>query len=342
MRNGLKIFRLFAYPALAAALVISLLLGQPADGAEKVTLALDWIAYGKHAPFFVALDKGYFKKAGLDVNIIRGNGSGDTVKIVNAERVGYGYADMGAMIIARSKGAQVKMISMIEHKNLHVIYALKSSGIRTPKDLEGKTIGTVPNEGAHALFPSLALVNGVDLKKVKFTTTAFAVKVPSLLNGKVDAVTSYYTDIPNYIKAAKQLGKEIVPIQYSKFGVDIYSNGILARDSRIQKRPKEVKGIVGSLIGAMAWSVENPKEAIRIFVKHKGTVDPRLARQHWDILVGHLLTPMTRKTGIGRMAQEKVQRTIDFIARAWKIPRKPKPSEIYTNQFIDKVIPKKS
>ncbi|MBI2881770.1 MAG: ABC transporter substrate-binding protein, partial [Candidatus Tectomicrobia bacterium] len=317
MRNGLWILRILGRPALAVLFLVSLLLGRGAVGAEKVTIALDWIPYGKHAPFFVALEKGYFKDAGLDATIIRGNGSGDTIKIVNAEKVEYGLADMGAMVIARGKGGHVKMISMVEHKNLHVIYALKESGIRTPKDLEGKTIGTVPGEGAHALFPSLALANGVDAKTVKFTTTAFAVKVPSLMNRKVDAVTSYLTDLPNYTKAAKELRKEIVPIVYSNFGIDIYSNGLLTTDRRLQGRPNEVKGVAQSFVRAMAWSVENPGEAVQIFVKHRGTVDPGLARQHWDIMVEHLLTPTTRKTGIGFMTQEKVQRTIDYVAKAW-------------------------
>lgn len=326
---------------LAAFFLMSLVLGGVSAGAEKVIFALDWIAYGKHAPFYVSLDKGYFKEAGLEVDIIRGSGSGDTVKVVNTGRVEYGFADTGPLIITRAQGAEPKMVAMVHHKSLHVIYALRGSGISRPKDLEGKTVGAVPGEATHALFPSLAVKNGVDQNKVKFINTAFAVKVPSLLAGKVDAVVSFVSDLPSYTKAAKGVGKEIVPILYSDFGVDIYSNGVLVTDRRLKERPNEVKGFVQAVLRGLAWSVENPDPATDIFVKYHGTVDRALAREHWDIAVDHLMTPETEKTGIGFMIREKMQYTIDLVAQGQPLPRVPTPEEISTNDFITKMVPKR-
>lgn len=326
---------------LAAFFLMPLVLGGGSASAEKVTFVLDWIPYGKHAPFYVSLDKGYFKEAGLDVDIVRGSGSGDTVKVVNAERAEYGFADIGSLIIVRGQGGAVKMVAMVHHKSLHVIYALRGSGISRPKDLEGKKVGAVPGEATHALFPSLAVKNGVDQNKVEFTHTAFAVKVPSLLAGKVDAVVSFVTDLPSYTKAAKGVGKEIVPILYSDFGVDIYSSGVLVTDRRLKERSNEVKGFVQAVLRGLAWSVENPDPASDIFVKYHGTVDRALAREHWEIAVDHLITPETEKTGIGFMTREKMQYTIDVVVKGTPVPRVPTLEEISTNEFITKVVPKR-
>ena len=342
MKKCMTIHRSAIWVASAILVLMSLSVRSGPAFAEKVTFALDWIPFGKHVPFFVAFDKGYFKKAGLDVNIIRGNGSGNTVKIVNARKVEYGLADMGTMIIARSRGGKTKMVSMFHHKNMYVIYALKGSGIRKPKDLEGKTIGVVLNEGAHAVFPVLARASGIDAKKVKFTPVAFSVKVPSLLAGKLDGVTSYISDLPTYVKAAKGLGKEIIAIPYSDHGVDMYSNGILVTDDRIQGRPGEVKRFVRSINRGIAWSVEHPDAATKMFIKYNGTVDPGLARKHWDIAVDHLLTLTSKKTGIGFMTQGKVRQTIDIVSKAFSMPRVPTPNEVYTNRFITKkIVPKR-
>ena len=85
---------------LAAALVF---LFQPGAHAEKIIFAHDWVPYGKHAPFYVAAVKGYYKGVGLDVNVIRGHGSADTVKRVLAKEPKFGLADTPAVIIGRSR-----------------------------------------------------------------------------------------------------------------------------------------------------------------------------------------------------------------------------------------------
>ncbi|MBP1719183.1 MAG: transporter substrate-binding protein, partial [Deltaproteobacteria bacterium] len=85
----------------------------PATGAEKVTLKLNWVPGGDHCFYFVAKEKGFYKDQGLDVTIERGQGSGDTVKRVELNTVDVGLSDTGTLVVARSKGAKVKVIGMI-------------------------------------------------------------------------------------------------------------------------------------------------------------------------------------------------------------------------------------
>ena len=120
----------------------------------KVTLQLQWFAQSQFAGYYAALDKGYYKSAGLDVKIVRGQGSTDAVKQVASGAAQMGFADTSAVIFAKANdGIPVKLVSVIYAKPPHAIYVLKESGITKPKDLEGRKLAdtafsAMPNEPA--------------------------------------------------------------------------------------------------------------------------------------------------------------------------------------------------
>src|SRR5262249_23839905 len=80
---------------------------------EKITFLLDFTPYGKHAPFFAALDKGFWKDAGFDVTIVKGEGSATTISSYAAGAVDFAFSDTPTLILARSKGALVKVAGVI-------------------------------------------------------------------------------------------------------------------------------------------------------------------------------------------------------------------------------------
>jgi NitT/TauT family transport system substrate-binding protein len=106
-----------------------------------VKFALSWVPTGRDAGFHAALDRGYYKEEGLAVEILKGSGSGDTVRRVAGGSEEFGFADTATPVISRSRGTPVKVVAMIHDKSMDAVYFLKSSGIAKPKDLEGKKIG---------------------------------------------------------------------------------------------------------------------------------------------------------------------------------------------------------
>jgi len=118
----------------------------PVAAAEKVTLKLNWVPGGDHCFYYVAKEKGFYREKGLEVNIERGQGSGDTLKRVELNTVDVGLADTGTLVVARSKGAKVKVIGMIYSKSPNGIKTWKGSGITKPKDLEGHKVGVPPGD----------------------------------------------------------------------------------------------------------------------------------------------------------------------------------------------------
>lgn len=316
------------------------LLAPPARALDGVKLALSWVPTGRDAGFYVALDRGHYREQGLDVAILRGNGSGDTVKRVAIGSEEFGFADATAVIVGRAQGLRTRLVAMIHDKSLFGVYSLTSAGIRTPKDLEGKRIGSPPKSATRTVFPAFAGVNGLDLTRIEWVDMTNAAMVPSVLAGRVDAILIFANEFPSLRQAAAKQGKTATGLLFSDYGVDVYSNGVIASDQTIQERPDLVRRFVRATMQGMAWAVEHPDDAARIFVKHNPANDEGLALEYWKIAVAHLVTPETRQAGLGVMSRAKMEATRDLIARYETLPARVTTEELFTNEFVPRPLPK--
>src|SRR5690349_14620389 len=156
---------------------------------DSVSLALDWVVNGTHSGYYVAREKGFYKEAGLDVAISRGFGSGDTIKRVGSRSASFGVADTGAIIAARANDdVPVRIVAMIfDRATLGVIY-LTESGIKNPKDLEGRAIGRTASGASVNMFPGFLKANDIDRSKIREVVVDGATFAPLLVSGKVDGV----------------------------------------------------------------------------------------------------------------------------------------------------------
>src|SRR6476469_7237912 len=111
-----------------------------AQAKRKVTVRLDWIYQGPNAGFMVAQEKGFYEQAGLNVEIGPGKGSGSTAQIVASKAAQFGFADGFVVGNSVSKGMSIRMVAGIFRRNPTAVVVLDESDIRTPKDLEGKTV----------------------------------------------------------------------------------------------------------------------------------------------------------------------------------------------------------
>jgi NitT/TauT family transport system substrate-binding protein len=303
--------------------------------AEKITFNLDWVPYGKHSGFYAAVEKGLYKAEGLDVNIVRGHGSSDTVKRIGANSAEFGHADAGNLVAGRGNSdIKVKMVAMIHHKSLFVMYALKSSGIKTPADLPGRSIGSSVGNATRIMMPALAGIMKWDINKVKWVDMQNSSQLPSVIAGRVDATVTYATIGPSYFAAGKKAGKEVVEALFADYGLDLYSNGIITQESRLTKNPNQVKRFVRASLKGLAYGVEHPDEAMKTFIKKVPSVSATLARAHLNINNRHLVTAETKKTGIGVMLKERMQVLLDTTTKYVPMKRKPALNEIYTNDYI--------
>jgi NitT/TauT family transport system substrate-binding protein len=302
--------------------------------AEQVKFSLDWVISGRHAGYYVALEKGWWKAKGLDVELSRGFGSIDTTKRVATGSADYGFADAGTVIISRANGTNLKMLGVFYSKAPFVVIAWKQSNIRGPKDLEGKTIGEARASAGRTVFPALAKANGVDLSKVNWQNMSPAAKNPSLLARKVDAILQYAFE-KKYFDVLTQQGKgPFHSWYYADFGLNVYGNGLVASDKMIAAKPAVIRALTEGAARGNAFAVSNPKETVAIVSKHQPLLKKATIAQEVEVLKELIMTPEAKVHGAGWMTEEKIKATRDIMCAAQSCKKLPPVKDLYTNQFL--------
>ena len=302
-------------------------------------MTLDWVISGYHAPFFIAEEKGYYKKEGLEVTIRRGFGSGRTTKAVGTGNTVIGYADSGTMIKAIGGGLDLKLVAMVYSRNPMVIISDAAKGIKTPKDLEGKTLGDNKGSSTSVMLPFVFKKGGVDASKVKTVNRSPAMEDAFLISGKVDASTDYY--FASVAAYGWPDGRKTNTIWYSDYGVDIYGIGIMLKPETIKARPQMVRGFLRAVFTAYKDMMEDPEGAFKIVAKHRPELGPAKKietakmKAIWEVI----LTDDVRKKGFGYINPKRMKRTRDLVVSQYGVKKKMPLDSIYTNEFLPGIKP---
>jgi NitT/TauT family transport system substrate-binding protein len=304
------------------------------EGAEKMTLGVDWQIFGRHAGFVVAQEKGFYKAEGLDLDVIRGYGAADAVKRIAAGTITLGMGDTGALVISRSQGIKVKAVGMIYGKAPYVLWIRKDVGVRTPRDLEGKTIGSAAGSVVRLLFPAFAKMAGVDASKVSWSTIDAPSHYPMLFSKRVDAVIDYIVGLPTVTKRGKEAGVEIQPMLYADYGLNIYSNALMVREDMLRDRPDVIRKVLKATAQGFDFAISNPAEAARIVKARHPELDEETAAAEITIVKDLVWTPEAKQNGFGYMDAEKMRVTRDVITQAYELKVTVPHEELYTNALL--------
>ena len=325
--------------SLLALALITLGLGVAAEfghaAGDDVILTLDWIVNGTHAGYFVAQEKGYYTANGVNVTIQRGYGSGDTIKRLASGRATFAVADMGALVGARANDeVPVKAIATVYGKAALGLLYLTESGIKTPKDLEGKTLGRSAAGATVLMLPGFLKANGLDrakMKEVVIDATAF---LPMLLSRKVDAVTEQSIHLARFQKAAEKQGLHVQAMRFSDFGLIAYGNMLMTTDATIKDKPDLVRRFTQATVKGLAYAFENPDEATTILQKLHREADAEFSKEE---LVGTrelAWSDEAKASGLGAISREKMTTTRDVVTAALSLKRVVPVDELYTTQFL--------
>jgi NitT/TauT family transport system substrate-binding protein len=313
---------------LLAAILISVAGFSTQASAAKTTFLLDWIIYGKHAPFFIAQDKGYFKKVGLDVEFRRGFGSGDTIKKIAAKVARIGFADASSLVNARANSdVKVKLV-------IQVAIFLKEKGWKTPKDMVGAKVGAPLGSATVVTFPAVAGANGFNHKDLTWIDMPYGSVIPSLLAGRTDVALLFATELPTIWPKAKKMGKEVGTFYYGDWGVDTYNNGNIVHEDTIASDPKFVQGANKAVMEAWAWSLLNLDESVKNFLKYAPGMSEPIIRGHLAIAIEHLFDNGVRRHGLGYTDHQKMDYTVEILTKLQKLKKRIPTADVYTNRFL--------
>jgi NitT/TauT family transport system substrate-binding protein len=315
--------------ALKLAAVCGCLFGmRSAQAADKITFVTDFGYNGRHAYYFVALEKGYYARLGLDVQIVRGQGSADAVKQVAAGTAQMGFADTAAVILGRGNDQiPAKVVAMVYAKPPHAIYVLKDSGITKPKDLEGKKIADTAFSAVPKLFDAYAKAAQIDAGKVTWLVATSDALPGMLTTGRADGIGQFIVGEPLLAKSAAP--KQVFALSYADAGLDLYGNGIIASDELIKSKPDLVRRFVTATMHGLKDAVANPQEAGMIMNKHHREVDADIATAETRI-VGTLVGEP-----LGVLDPARVKKTLDIVSGAYTLKYPVAAEDLFAPGFVN-------
>jgi NitT/TauT family transport system substrate-binding protein len=304
-----------------------------ARAAEDINFQLDWIAYGRHAPYYTALDKGFYRERGLNVTIQQGRGTLQGIRTLIAGQSQFIFQDIGVMLSVRAKeGSKIKALACMYQKTPHTLFFIKNKGISRPKDLEGKKVAFSPGDSPRLMFPAFAKANNVDESKVGWLSVDPNSKNAVLLNHAVDGMVTYLFTLPVLQKSAKA-GDEVGTFVYGEWGADFYSNGIGAMEDYIKSKPEVTKNFVQATMQGVAHTLANPKEAVSILKKYQAQLDEEVALKEIEI-IRTLSNAADPKQKLGFMSKEKMEETQELMVKYLDLKNKVPLEEAFTNEFL--------
>lgn len=232
-------------------------------GLTSITFRLNWIVDGQQAPWYVAQQKGFFKSHGLKVDIRPGTGSADTVQLVANDSADFGLTDAGSVLLGVSKGFSIISAGIYYQSNQFAIVARQNAGIRSVKDLEGKTFGAVPGSAYFPLFDVFAKKNGLNessIRKVNIDQPGYQ----QLIKGRVDFLSTGSfapADIENLASGKFPL----TVFRASDYGIELYGLSVIV-SPKMQRKPNVIRSFLDALIQGIQYSAQHPKEAIDVLL----------------------------------------------------------------------------
>ena len=323
--------------AIAAPMVLRSELGAATEA--KLKLSLPWIPHGGYAFLFAAKKLGYWADRGLDVQIDRGFGSGETCKRVALGQYDYALADFGTMVKLADDGLPLTCIGMVAHVSQIGILSAKEANITKPKDFEGKTIGTTAGSADHALWPGFVAATGIDADKVKINIVGPELRLRLFAEHQLDAIGSVYgSDAPIFLAR----GTPYDLMLYAKYGMEMYSNAIITQKDRVQKDPAQCQALIDGAMAGLKYSFLDPDKTTDIhleLVKEYDSASNDLKFVKYGVLINTAtsLAPYLEKTGLGHLEERLVSATQDKIAKYIGVKSSQDPNALYTNRFTGNV-----
>lgn len=300
---------------------------------KKITFLTNYVFHGRHSPYFVGLEKGFYKEAGFDIQISPATGSGFVVSAIDGGKADYGMAEAAPVVQAVAKGAKIR--------GFGVFMDITTSGLAsltphpTPESIQGKTVAASLTDSARIIVPIVFSQKGLDPSSVKWQAADPGVYFSLLLDGRVDLFTaSIDGDVPALMRVAEPRGKTVHFASFAEWGYDVFGYLLVTSAERIAEKPDEVRAFAAATVKSVKYSIQNPEETARIMVKHNPTLNYDTTLAQWRQSIKALETPYVKRHGYGVATPDRLQRTIDLVKQAFKLDLTLKPADVYATGFV--------
>jgi NitT/TauT family transport system substrate-binding protein len=321
--------------ALAAGVVATGLASAPAFAQAKLDFILNWVPGGDHAPYYYAKKMGWYRDAGIDLNLEPGKGSAVAVQKVAAGANQIGLADMANALLLRGKGADTVGVFNVYANSPQGLYWLKSSGIKSVKDLAGKKIGNPAGDGARTIWPALAKANNIPADSVTWVNIDANSKLAALKAHSIDATTSFY-NIHHIFQ--KELGDDMGFIAWKDAGLNPYGNTVIVNGDYLKKNKAVIAAFVKVTQKAFAACVASSNPCVQALIDANGALQFDNELQNWRLVEVLMSDKYAKTVALGILDDARMAADYDLVKTYIGLDTPYDVKTAYTNEFLDRSI----
>jgi NitT/TauT family transport system substrate-binding protein len=301
-----------------------------AQAADKVTLRLDWVYGSEHAPIVLAKQKGFFAAEGIDLNLMPGEGSTVTVKLVGNRTTEFGYAAADQSLMAFNRELPVVATAVILQKSPSAIIYPASLGIKSLKDLYGKKLGVQLRSNTEKQWLAVAKINGIDRSKITELPADRAI-AQLIENKTIDAGIAFFFN--DGIKVMS----DGIPMEWTLFadvGLPIYSTALVTHADLIKENPDLVHRFTRAFVKGWTYALANEKETLDVFLKENPTVDAKYSALKLPEVLKLTETDDTKANGIGHSSKANWEAMQNALVEMGLMTAKLDVAQVFTNDFL--------
>jgi NitT/TauT family transport system substrate-binding protein len=282
----------------------------PCGAAEAVNLILNWTPTADHSPFYYAKAQGWYEKAGIDLTIETGKGSGVSSLKVGSGGSPFGIADLATMLVARSKGADVVALMSIYANTGQTFYWLKSYGVNGARDFPGHKIGNPPGDASRVMWPAFAKAAGIAPDAVNFVNVGPTAKVAALKSHAVDIISDFYNEHDTKVI---EFGSDLGYVNWKDIGLNPYGNSLIVNGAYLEKNPKTAEAFVKISQKAFAACVADVAPCLKALVEAVSGLDNHSQERQWERIKFLMTDEFTTTKALGWIDAERMKKDYELV-----------------------------
>tara|TARA_E500000331_G_scaffold61860_1_gene56452 strand:- start:5644 stop:6759 length:1116 start_codon:yes stop_codon:yes gene_type:complete len=284
---------------------------------REITFTQSWIPNGGSAWIYTAAAKGFFEKRGIKAKISRGFGSTASAQAIGQGKFDFGISSAPTATLQTVRGMKLAYLGCCSYSSAMGVVYLKDSGIKSPKDLEGKKCGSVVKSGEYPFLPLFGQKAGFDWSKVDVVQVDNKIRTGVMLQKKVDFISCFASSVvPDVVTKGYDVGTFL----YKDFDMPFYGYMLITQPEMVAKEKALCGDVTEAIAEGMRYYMQNHDEAADIFFKavpEAGMTASKKKKFQVEIdLYTHIMTtPEISSTGLGSVDMAKYQNMVDLVVK---------------------------
>jgi NitT/TauT family transport system substrate-binding protein len=301
----------------------------PKPGATNIALRLDFSINGKHAPFALGMEKGFYADQGIALTLAEGRGSLAAVQLVANKSDLFAFADSTSLITIAAGGGAVSAVGVLQQRS--PVVAISFKPLKQPTDLYGMNVGLNP-AGVGSLWAAFVAQNNLDLSKINIVTMDGAALLPAVVSGRLDAIIG----LVNAEGAAAPIlaGKKVNLLYFADFGTNTLAHGIVVHRDTIKQQPDLIKRFMAATVKSWDYAIKNKAEAVDALLKQFPDAKRDIITRQFDVSIPLVHTENSKGRPIGFTVDQDVNATFDILTKFGGLKNRPASADVFTNEFL--------